>query len=88
MSFKIYWEKTALKQLKNIKSVGLANDLNYIISILEENPFQNPTEYEKLNGSIKNKYSRRLNRQHRVVYQVYKDIKSVKILSVWSHYEY
>ena len=88
MSFKVCWEKTALKQLKNLKSAGLKKDLDCIISILEENPFKNPPEYEKLNSGTKNKYSRRLNKKHRVVYQVYKDLKSVKIISVWSHYEY
>lgn len=88
MSFDIYWDKLALKQLKHIKSANLTNNLDTIISILEENPFQNPPTYEKLNGNLHDKYSRRLNIQHRVVYQVYKEEKIVKIISVWTHYEY
>ena len=88
MSFKVSFYKQALKQLKNIKSAGLKNDLDCIISILEENPFQNPPEYEKLNSGTKNKYSRRLNKKHRVVYIVHKTEKMVDVVSVWSHYEY
>ncbi|MBQ3759346.1 MAG: Txe/YoeB family addiction module toxin [Synergistaceae bacterium] len=58
-----------------------------MIDVIRENPFQNPPSYEKLSGILKNLYSRRINVQHRLVYQVIEDEKLIKIVSLWSHYE-
>ncbi len=55
---------------------------------MKENPFQNPPSYEKLSGNMATAYSRRINLQHRLVYQVFEEEKIVKIISMWTHYEY
>lgn len=58
-----------------------------LIDVIRENPFQNPPPYEKLVGDLQGAYSRRINIQHRLIYQVFEEIKTIKIISVWSHYE-
>ena len=65
----------------------LQNKAQNLIELIKENPFQNPPPYEKLLGNLSGLYSRRINIQHRLVYEVLEDIKTVKIISMWSHYE-
>lgn len=88
MSFKIKMTKIAKKdQLKVFAITALKRKAEDIKKLLETNPFQYPPEYEKLEGDFKGLYSRRLNIQHRLVYQVYKKEKIVKIISMWTHYQ-
>lgn len=76
-----------MKDIPKLKSAGLDGKVKALIDIIRENPFQNPPSYEKLSGILKNLYSRRINVQHRLVYQVIEDEKLIKIVSLWSHYE-
>ena len=85
--WEIYYTKQAIKDSKRIIESGLTEKAKQLISILEENPFQNPPPYEKLVGDLLGAYSRRINVQHRLVYQVYADEHIVKILRMWTHYE-
>ena len=70
-----------------MKAAKLESKAEALLQILKENPFQNPPPYEKLVGDLKWFYSRRINIQHKLVYQVYEDKRIVKIVSLWSHYE-
>lgn len=79
--------KQAMKDLPKLTSVGLDKKTKALIELLKENPYQNPPAYEKLVGDMDGLYSRRINIKHRLVYQVYEESKTVKIVSVWSHYE-
>lgn len=85
--WEIYYTKQAIKDSKKIIEMGLKDNAKKIISILEENPFHNPPPYEKLVGDLLGAYSRRINIQHRLVYQVYINEHNVKILRMWTHYE-
>ena len=85
--YKIVYIKQAIKDISKLKNIGLAEKAKSLIDILRENPFQNPPPYEKLIGDLKDLYSRRINIQHRLVYQVLEDRNIVRILSMWSHYE-
>ena len=75
-----------MKDAKKLSSAGLSIKAQRLIEILKKNPFQNPPPYEKLVGNLKGAYSRRINIQHRVVYQVREFDKVVRILRMWSHY--
>ena len=77
----------ALKDSKKLTSAGLKGKAELILKILEENPFQNPHSFEKLVGDLSGAYSRRINIQHRIVYQVIKEKKIVKVIRMWTHYE-
>ena len=79
--------KRAVKDVPKLKSSGLNTKANKLIDIIRINPFQTPPPYEKLVGDLQGAYSRRINIQHRLVYQVLEDTKIVKILSLWTHYE-
>jgi Txe/YoeB family toxin of toxin-antitoxin system len=77
----------ARKDAKKIKQAGLKPRVENLLSVLQENPFQNPPAYELLLGDFNGAYSRRINIQHRLVYQVLAEEKVVKILRIWTHYE-
>lgn len=94
--YKIVFTKQALKDLANLKQSHLSAKAQSIIHILRENPFQKPPNYEKLVGNLAGAYSRRINIQHRIVYQVYEGTVSigdvnysgiVKIIRMWTHYD-
>lgn len=85
--YKIEYRKKIVKDLDKLKNSGLDNKVKNLINILRENPYQNPPPFEKLIGDLDGTYSRRINIQHRLVYQVLEDNKIVRILSLWSHYE-
>lgn len=87
MSWKIFFTRQAQKDSLKLKRAGLKSKAEVLIAILEHNPFQNPPSYEKLIGDLSGAYSRRINIQHRLVYQVYQDKKTVKIIRLWTHYE-
>ena len=86
--YKIVYTKNAVKYIPNLKSCKLDKKVKKLINIISNDPFQNPPPYEKLTGVLKTAYSRRINIQHRLVYQVFEDEKTIKILSVWTHYDF
>ena len=77
----------AQKDAKKLSASGLKAKAKQLLDLLAENPLQNPPPYEKLVGDLEGAYSRRINIQHRLVYQVLADIRAVKILRMWTHYE-
>lgn len=85
--YKAVYTKTALKDIHKLKSVHLDGKAKSLIELIKENPFQNPPPYEKLVGDLSGAYSRRINIQHRLVYEVYEEEQTIKILSLWTHYE-
>ena len=85
--YKIVYTKKAVKDITNIKASKLDKKAKLLIALIKEYPFQTPPPYEKLQGDLKGAYSRRINIKHRVVYEVIEDEKTVKILSLWTHYE-
>lgn len=87
VTWKIVYTKQALKDAKKIKSAGLKTRAENILNILEKNPYQTPPSFEKLVGDLTGAYSRRINIKHRLVYQVYDKIKTVKVIRMWTHYE-
>lgn len=87
MSWKLVYTTQAMKDAKKLSASGLRAKAQAILDILQINPYQDPPPYEKLAGDLAGAYSRRINIQHRVVYQVLKEIKTVKVLRMWTHYE-
>ena len=87
MSWRVVFTKQAQKDAKKISASGLRAKAETIIQILRDNPYQVPPPYEKLVGDLAGAYSRRINIQHRLVYQVIDDEKTVKIIRMWTHYE-
>jgi Txe/YoeB family toxin of toxin-antitoxin system len=83
----IVYTGQALKDAKKISKSGLKKKVEELIKILKSNPFKTPPPYEKLTGDLTGAYSRRINIKHRLVYQVIEDIKTVKIIRMWTHYE-
>lgn len=87
MSWKLYFTKQAQKDAKRISSSNLRPQTERLLEILKSNPFQNPPPFEKLVGDLDGAYSRRINIHNRLVYQVIKDARAVKIIRMWTHYE-
>jgi len=83
----IKYSKLAVKDSKKIEQSNLKQSVINLLEILKENPFQNPPPYEKLIGDLTGKYSRRINIQHRLVYEVFEEEKIVRVLRMWTHYE-
>ena len=83
----VVYAKHALKDAKKISSAGLKAKAQAILEVLANDPFQNPPAYEKLVGDLEGAYSRRINIQHRLVYEVFKKERTVRVLRMWSHYE-
>ena len=81
------YSKRAVKDVELLRRAGLIPQLKRLLDVLIKNPFQNPPPYEKLTKDLRGKYSRRINVQHRLVYEVFKKEKVVRILTAWSHYE-
>ena len=86
MSWEVVFTKQAQKDARNLASAGLKDKAQSLIDILKENPYQNPPPYEKLIGDLLGAYSRRINIQHRFVYQVYEKENIVKVIRLWTHY--
>ena len=87
MSWKILYTKHAQKDAKKIKAAGLKPQALKLLEPLKEDPFKSPPQFEKLIGDLTGAYSRRINIQHRLLYQVIDNEKVVKILRMWTHYE-
>ncbi len=87
MSWRLIYTKQAQKDAQKLASAGLKAKAQTLLAILAEQPFQNPPPYEKLIGDLSGAYSRRINIQHRLVYQVLENDAVVKVIRMWSHYE-
>ena len=87
MSWVLVYTQQAQKDAKKLAASGLKKKAQELLDVLKENPFQNPPPYEKLVGDLKGAYSRRINIQHRLVYQVLDKENVVKVLRLWTHYE-
>ncbi|MEI8103138.1 MAG: Txe/YoeB family addiction module toxin [Chlorobium sp.] len=87
MKWELVYTKHARKDAQKLSSAGLKEKTLALLMVLRENPFQNPPPYEKLVGDLSGAYSRRINIQHRLVYQVLEELRVVKVLRMWSHYE-
>lgn len=87
MSWKIVYTKQAQKDAKKLNASGMKSKAQKLIAVIADNPYQTPPPYEKLIGDLAGAYSRRINIQHRLVYQVLEDIRTVKVLRMWTHYE-
>ena len=86
MTWKVLYTKQAQKDAKKLASSGLKSKAEVLIDILRKDPYQSPPSFEKLTGDLSGAYSRRINIQHRLVYQVCESEKIVKVLRLWSHY--
>jgi Txe/YoeB family toxin of toxin-antitoxin system len=87
VSWKLVYTKQAQKDAKKLSASRLRDKAQALLDILQVNPFQNPPPYEKLIGDLEGAYSRRINIQHRLVYEVIETEKTVKVLRMWTHYE-
>ncbi len=87
MSWEIVFTKQAQKDAKKLASAGLKPKAQKLLDVIKENPFQNQPPYEKLVGDLAGAYSRRINIQHRLIYQVYVEQRVVKVIRLWTHYE-
>jgi Txe/YoeB family toxin of toxin-antitoxin system len=87
VKWRIVYTRQAQKDAREIAGAGLKQKAEKLLKILSEDPFQTPPPYEKLIGDLSGAYSRRINIQHRLVYQVLKEIRTVKVIRMWTHYE-
>ena len=81
------YAKQAQKDAKKLSAAGLKKKAQELLEVLKINPFQNPPPFEKLVGDLEGAYSRRINIQHRLVYEVFKKERTVRVLRMWTHYE-
>jgi len=87
VNWQVVFAKHALKDARNLAAAGLQPKAEELIAILANDPFQTPPRYEKLVGDLTGAYSRRINIQHRLVYEVFPEERAVRVLRMWSHYE-
>jgi toxin YoeB len=87
VSWQLVYTRQAQKDAKNIAAAGLRPKTEELLSLIRDDPFRNPPRFEKLVGDLAGAYSRRINLQHRLVYQVLEQDRIVKILRMWTHYE-
>ncbi len=85
--YRIVYTKTAVKDIPKLKAAHLDSRAKALIDLIKVNPFQTPPSIEKLFGDLKGLFSRRINIQHRLVYQVIEEENTIKIVSMWTHYE-
>ena len=83
----VIYSRQSIKDSKKIEQANLKQTVKKLIEVIKNDPFQNPPPYEKLVGDLRGKYSRRINIQHRLVYEVFEKENIVRILSMWTHYE-
>lgn len=86
--YKIVFTKKAPHDKALLKQAGLEAKVKGLLNLMAQTPLCNPPEYEKLSGSLKGCYSRRINHKHRLVYELYQEELTIKVLSMWSHYEF
>jgi Txe/YoeB family toxin of toxin-antitoxin system len=85
--WRVVFTKQARKDAKKLASAGLRQKTETLLDILRENPYRTPPPFEKLIGDLAGAYSRRINIQHRLVYQIIDELNVVKVLRMWTHYE-
>jgi Txe/YoeB family toxin of toxin-antitoxin system len=87
VSWRVVFTPRALKDAKKLSAAGLRGKAEQLLAVLASNPFRTPPPYEKLVGDLAGAYSRRINIQHRLVYEIREEIRTVKVLRMWTHYE-
>ena len=87
VSWEIVYAKQAMKDAKKLAANGLKSKAQELLAVLASDPFQNPPPFERLVGDLAGAYSRRINIQHRIVYEVFSKEKTVRVLRMWTHYE-
>jgi len=87
VSWKLVFTKQAQSDAKKLSASGLRSKAERLLTLLSENPYQVPPPFEKLVGDLAGAYSRRINIQHRLVYQIFDKIKTIKVIRMWTHYE-
>jgi len=87
VGWQLVFTRQAQKDAKKIAHAGLKPQTERLLAIIKENPFKNPPPYEKLVGDLAGAYSRRINIQHRLVYELLEDSKTIKVIRMWTHYE-
>ena len=87
MTWELYFTRQARKDARKLAAAGLKEKAQELLEIIRDDPFQKPPPHEKLVGDLAGAYSRRINIQHRLVYQVLEEERSVKVLRLWTHYE-
>ena len=87
VKWQVVFAKHALKDAKKLSAAGLREKAQALLDVLAQDPFQNPPPYEKLVGDLEGAYSRRINIQHRIVYEVFKKERIARVLRMWTHYE-
>ena len=87
VKWRVVYTRQAQKDAKRIAAAGLRPKAERLLEILSTNPFQTAPSYEKLTGDLSGAYSRRIDIQHRLIYQVLKEIRTVKVIRMWTHYE-
>ena len=87
MTWKVVFTKQAKKDAQKIAAASLKRQVERLLAVLRTDPFQTPPHYEKLVGDLLGAYSRRINVQHRLVYEVIEEEKTVKVIRMWTHYE-
>lgn len=87
VKWQVVYAKHALKDARKLSGAGLKPKTQELLELLERDPFQNPPPFEKLVGDLEGAYSRRINIQHRMVYEVFKKERTVRVLRMWTHYE-
>ena len=87
MSWELVYTNQAKRDAKKLSRSGLKQQAQHLLDILAKNPYQTPPPYERLVGDLSGACSRRINIQHRLVYQILDDIKTVKVIRMWTHYE-
>lgn len=87
MSYELVYTNQAKKDARKLKTTPLAEKARLLLEIIRENPFADPPPFEALIGDLKGSYSRRINIQHRLVYQVIEDQKTIKVIRLWTHYQ-
>ena len=87
MSWSVVYAKQALKDAKKVKASGLKEKAQALLEVLASDPLQNPPPFEKLVGDLSGAYSRRINIHHRLVYEVFSEQRTVRVLRMWTHYD-
>jgi len=87
VTWKLVYTKQVQKDARKLASSGLKNKATALLDIIQMDPYQNPPPYEKLVGDLSGAYSRRINIQHRLIYQIYDKEKTIKVIRLWTHYE-
>ena len=87
VSWQLVYSKQALKDAKKLSAAGLRHKAEELLQVLADDPFRKPPPFEKLVGDLEGAYSRRINIQHRLVYEVFKKERTIRVLRMWTHYE-